>query len=139
MMYLKTNWRNDAVANLEAYRERLEERQQIADALPNPMPATLDLTTIPDARVNAPPRQRMDYSERPAYRRSTEEDALMVGAPPSRAAGGVPENYVEESPSRVRLSVEEADLCRAQGLDPVTYAKGKLRLQREKKLGLRQL
>jgi hypothetical protein len=59
----------------------------------------------------------------------------MYAAPPSR--DGTPGTY-SERPGVIRLTPEEAELCRLSGVDYVTYAKGKQRLDREKKMGFRQ-
>jgi hypothetical protein len=145
-VYLKTNHRQAAIADLQAEQA---ERQPAIEALrgsapthPIPpespvlpsMPAILDLDEIP--RPSEAPKQppALDISELPAYRH--DENPMMIAAPPTRAGTGMPGSYFGKQ--RVRLSAEESELCRLAGLDPVTYAQGKLRLEKEKREGLRQ-
>lgn len=59
----------------------------------------------------------------------------IVSAPVSRDVVG---SNREPDPKRVTLSTEEAEVARAAGISAVDYAKGKLRLQREKAAGERQ-
>jgi hypothetical protein len=78
----------------------------------------------------------IDYSARPAYSGglTPHEEALNVSAPVSRG----PIGQRDLPPDKIRLSKEEMEICRGSGVDPVTYAQGKVRLAGEKKLGLRQ-
>jgi hypothetical protein len=122
-MRMKSNIRRAMEADLE--NDHRERQAQIEELRTNPLPAPSPIppATVPilDLTRTVPP--------------PPEESPIMYGAPPSKS--GSPGTY-SGGPSRITLSKEEAELCRLQGLDPITYAQGKLRLAKEKKLGLRQ-
>lgn len=63
-------------------------------------------------------------------------EASFVSAPVSRTApaGG----YREPSPSSVRLSPDELQIAANSGISPTEYARHKLRMEREKRMGIRQ-
>jgi hypothetical protein len=87
--------------------------------------------------VENPLRTRaIDYSARPAYRGglTEHEEALFVSAPVSRG----PIGEYNAPPDRIRLSKEEMEICKGSNVDPVDYARGKVELAKQKKLGLRQ-
>jgi hypothetical protein len=78
----------------------------------------------------------IDYSARPAYSGglTPSEESLFVAAPVSRG----PIGQYDAPPDRIRLSKEEMEICKTSNVDPVTYARGKVELAKQKKLGLRQ-
>lgn len=124
-MRLKSNIRN-VMRELEAEKaERhaamVELRGQMPAPAPIPppaMPAVLDLGQI----APMPP---------------TEESPLLHSAPVSRSDSGLGGSNYSSKPL-VTLSPEQMEHCRLAGIDPLTYAKGVLRLKRELKAGMRQ-
>jgi hypothetical protein len=60
----------------------------------------------------------------------------VISAPPSREVpSGGPRAEYETNPRYVHLSVEEKEIARASGIDEITYAKNKLKLQGMKARG----
>jgi hypothetical protein len=79
----------------------------------------------PTPEFFAPPRSPAPSQERPGA-------ASYVSAPVSRREVGGPR---ELSPRQVKLSPIEQEIARNLGLSDVSYAEGKLRLQRAKANG----
>ena len=63
---------------------------------------------------------------------SAHMDAHFVSAPVSREAGSSHSIDPQLTPSQVRLSPEERELCAINKIDEVKYAEGKLRLAKQK-------
>jgi hypothetical protein len=100
--------------------EQAEEKEP-ADALPF-HPDDLEIGPLIQHADRRPPPQ---------------ENSLMYGAPPSKSWNGTPGTF-NERPGRFHMSAAEAEIARLCSLEPQEYVKQRLRLEREKKLGMRQ-
>jgi hypothetical protein len=103
-------------------------------AMMQPAPAPPPMPPMP-----APPVARVDLEkvETPAGEPESEHmDAHFVSAPVSRGDSG---HSVDPqlSPSQVRLTPEERELCALNKISETEYAKGKLKLAKEKAAKLR--
>src|SRR5262245_27056700 len=77
----------------------------------------------------------LDLSNRPNMPVTNDIDnPLAYAAPVSRSQGSMGLDV----PGRVTLSRSEVEIARASGISMEDYARGKMRLEQEKKLGLRQ-
>ncbi len=99
-------------------------------------PARFSITTCDRCRHRPPIlyRKRRPLSLLP---QRSEQNPSIYSAPASREVptGG----YREPSPSQVRLTPEEKETAEASGISATEYAKMKLRLEREKRAGQRQV
>jgi|SRR5215813_12751452 len=85
------------------------------------------------AAANAPEFFRPPPPKQPAPGAS----AMTYSAPVSREVPTAGPR-VETNPSQVRLSAEEVDIAKASGISLTEYARQKLRLEAEKRAGIRQ-
>jgi hypothetical protein len=80
-------------------------------------------------RQPAPPQQRQAPLARPAG------PSVGYAAPPTREAPSMSTGHIP-SDGRVRLTKEEVDFAKQNGISLEDYAKGKLRLRREREAGM---
>ena len=120
-MYLKTNHRNDALANLQALREEREGRQQIiheARGEPSPAPSAL--------------RGPLDLSQ---IAPTVHDDPMMVAAPPSKNGSGMPGR---DPQTKFTMTKEEAWVAVTCNMTPAEYVKRREEMRAEIKSGYRQ-
>jgi hypothetical protein len=118
----------DSDAHREATKEIFhrylaEAEKQAAQAQTPTEPA---MTSTPEFfRPKAPPPARQQHAP--------------VSAPVSRSIpnGGSRSEY-QQDPTKVHLSVEEKEIARASGISEIEYARQRLRLEKEKRDGIRQ-
>jgi hypothetical protein len=113
---------------LESGIEALAPPQQQPEPSMMPVerpPAAPD--TAPDPEFFRPPPVRM-----PAPR------SVAVSAPVSRTIPVADRVRIETNPNSVKLSPAELEIARSSGISPTEYARGKIRLEREKRDGFRQ-
>jgi hypothetical protein len=102
------------------------QTQAAPPPMPLPMPPMPPVTHIDIEKTESPEGEP----------ESAHMDAHFVSAPPSRGEAG---HSIEPqlTPSQVRLTPEERELCQMNKIDEVRYAEGKLRLAKQKAAKIR--
>jgi hypothetical protein len=113
-----------------AYRPKTHDEPSYEEmATPLPAPAPIPPTTGEPGILDL--SRLLEPTEPPR------ESSMMYAAPASRE--GTPHGgSFDGGRTKITLTREEAEMATLCGLTPLEFAHGKIRLEREKKLGMRQ-